>query len=121
MQGDLFAGHPFFASFPALSRSRRPPLPFGPLQPSGSKRSTVPTVRSSPCRTSDILLLPAALSFNHASDLNFRTIRARLQRLEELEKLWETGQIDTYSKKMKSTLDRERTKINSGNVANRER
>ncbi len=42
---------------------------------------------------------------------NFRTIRARLQRLEELEKLWETGQIDTYSKKMKSTLDRERTKI----------
>ncbi len=42
---------------------------------------------------------------------NFRTIRARLQRLEELEKLWETGQIETYSKKMKSTLDRERTKI----------
>jgi small subunit ribosomal protein S2 len=42
---------------------------------------------------------------------NFRTIRARLNRLEELEKLWETGQIETYSKKMKSTLDRERTKI----------
>src|SRR3954471_16664187 len=42
---------------------------------------------------------------------NFRTIRARLQRLEELEKLWETGQIETYSKKMKATLDRERTKI----------
>ncbi len=42
---------------------------------------------------------------------NFRTIRARLQRLEELEKLWESGQIETYSKKMKSTLDRERTKI----------
>src|SRR3954452_15848172 len=42
---------------------------------------------------------------------NFRTIRARLARLEELEKLWETGQIETYSKKMKSTLDRERTKI----------
>src|SRR6185369_12292979 len=42
---------------------------------------------------------------------NFRTIRARLNRLEELEKLWESGQIDTYSKKMKSTLDRERTKI----------
>ena len=38
---------------------------------------------------------------------NFRTIRARLNRLEELEKLWETGQIETYSKKMKSTLDRE--------------
>ena len=42
---------------------------------------------------------------------NFRTIRARLNRLEELEKLWDSGQIETYSKKMKSTLDRERTKI----------
>jgi small subunit ribosomal protein S2 len=47
---------------------------------------------------------------------NFRTIRARLNRLEELEKLWEAGangkaQIDTYSKKMKSTLARERDKI----------
>src|SRR5450432_2902342 len=42
---------------------------------------------------------------------NFRTIRARLSRMDELEKLWETGQIETYSKKMKSTLDRERTKI----------
>jgi small subunit ribosomal protein S2 len=42
---------------------------------------------------------------------NFRTIRARLARLEELEKLWESGQIETYSKKMKSTLGRERDKI----------
>jgi small subunit ribosomal protein S2 len=42
---------------------------------------------------------------------NFRTIRARLNRLEELEKLWESGQIDTYSKKMKSTLAREKQKI----------
>src|SRR5438874_3085021 len=42
---------------------------------------------------------------------NFRTIRQRLNRLEELEKLWETGAIETYSKKMKATLDRERTKI----------
>jgi len=42
---------------------------------------------------------------------NFRTIRARLQRLEQLEKLWESGQIETYSKKMKSTLQREMTKI----------
>ncbi|RMF76095.1 MAG: 30S ribosomal protein S2 [Planctomycetota bacterium] len=43
---------------------------------------------------------------------NFRTIRSRLQRLEELEALmqspeWETG----YSKKMKSTLSRELKKI----------
>src|SRR5438876_11034652 len=44
---------------------------------------------------------------------NFRTIRARLNRLEELEKLWESGQIETYSKKMKSTLAREREKIHS--------
>lgn len=42
---------------------------------------------------------------------NFRTIRSRLQRLEELEKLWETGQIETYSKKMKATLGREMAKI----------
>jgi small subunit ribosomal protein S2 len=42
---------------------------------------------------------------------NFRTIRDRLKRLDELEKLWETGQIETYSKKMKSTLNREMTKI----------
>src|SRR5215218_2459841 len=42
---------------------------------------------------------------------NFRTIRARLLRLEELEKLWETGSIETYSKKMKSTLQREMEKI----------
>src|SRR5207302_2813430 len=42
---------------------------------------------------------------------NFRTIRARLSRLDELEKLWETGQIETYSKKMKATLQREMEKI----------
>src|SRR5207253_1471573 len=42
---------------------------------------------------------------------NFRTIRARLNRLEELEKLFTTGQIETYSKKMKATLQREMVKI----------
>src|SRR5689334_19606905 len=42
---------------------------------------------------------------------NFRTIRARLNRLEELEKLFNTGQIETYSKKMKATLQREMAKI----------
>ncbi|HUB25236.1 MAG TPA: 30S ribosomal protein S2 [Tepidisphaeraceae bacterium] len=46
---------------------------------------------------------------------NFRTIRARLNRLEELEKLWANGQIDSYSKKMKSTLSRERDRI-KGNL-----
>src|SRR5438046_3917788 len=44
---------------------------------------------------------------------NFKTIRARLARLDELEKLWATRQIETYSKKMKSTLLREMTKIKS--------
>jgi small subunit ribosomal protein S2 len=44
---------------------------------------------------------------------NFRTIRARLNRLEDLEKLWASGQIDSYSKKMKSTLSRERDRIKS--------
>ncbi len=47
---------------------------------------------------------------------NFRTIRARLLRLEELEKLWQPNAegrapIDGYSKKMKSTLQREMEKI----------
>ena len=42
---------------------------------------------------------------------NFRTIRSRLARLEELEALEETGQINNYSKKMITTLMREKRKI----------
>ena len=42
---------------------------------------------------------------------NFSTIRQRLKRLEELEKLDETGDINNYSKKMESTLRREKSKI----------
>ncbi len=42
---------------------------------------------------------------------NFKTIRSRLARLEELEKLHETGEIAAYSKKMKSIIDRELNKI----------
>lgn len=42
---------------------------------------------------------------------NFRTIRSRLQRLQELERLLETGEIDTYSKKRRSTLLRELKKV----------
>src|SRR3954468_7345945 len=43
---------------------------------------------------------------------NFRTIRQRLNRLDELDKLWDTGAIESgYSKKMKATLGRERDKI----------
>src|ERR1700761_2628221 len=44
---------------------------------------------------------------------NFRTIRARLNRLDELEKIFGTEAINSYSKKMKSTLQREMTKIKS--------
>ncbi|MHC4447779.1 MAG: 30S ribosomal protein S2 [Planctomycetota bacterium] len=42
---------------------------------------------------------------------NFRTIRERLKRLQELEALVETGELDTYSKKMASNLLREKRKI----------
>ncbi len=42
---------------------------------------------------------------------NFTTIRARLKRLEELEALDESGEINNYSKKMESTLRREKNKI----------
>ncbi len=42
---------------------------------------------------------------------NFRTIRSRLKRLEELESILDGEQALSYSKKMISTLSRERTKI----------
>ncbi len=42
---------------------------------------------------------------------NFRTIRSRLRRLEELERLETTGEIAGYSKKRQSTLNRELEKI----------
>jgi len=42
---------------------------------------------------------------------NFRTIRERLKRLEELEALEASGEIDNYSKKMESQLRREKSKI----------
>lgn len=42
---------------------------------------------------------------------NFRTIRSRLTRLEELERLRETDEISTYSKKMQSSLNREYRKM----------
>ncbi len=42
---------------------------------------------------------------------NFTTIRQRLKRLEELERLEESGEINNYSKKMESTLRREKNKI----------
>lgn len=42
---------------------------------------------------------------------NFRTIRARLKRLEELERIEESGELANYSKKMESQLRREKRKI----------
>ncbi len=42
---------------------------------------------------------------------NFRTIRSRLKRLEELEALQESGELATYSKKQQSRLLRELHKI----------
>jgi small subunit ribosomal protein S2 len=42
---------------------------------------------------------------------NFRTIRSRLERLEELESILDGEQALSYSKKMISTLSRERRKI----------
>ncbi len=43
---------------------------------------------------------------------NYSTIRQRLKRLEELERIEESGEINSYSKKMESQLRREKTKIN---------
>lgn len=42
---------------------------------------------------------------------NFRTIRNRMGRLEELEAIMNSEQINTYSKKMQSALNREYRKI----------
>lgn len=42
---------------------------------------------------------------------NFRTIRSRLTRLEELERLRTTDEISAYSKKMQSSLSREYRKM----------
>ena len=42
---------------------------------------------------------------------NFRTIRSRLGRLEELETILQSEQISTYSKKMQSALNREYRKM----------
>ncbi len=42
---------------------------------------------------------------------NFRTIRSRLGRLEELEEIFSGEQLTTYSKKMQSALSREKRKM----------
>ena len=54
---------------------------------------------------------------------NFRTVRSRLQRLEELEGYEASGELDSFSKKMKATLQREKRKItrNLGGIRRMER
>ncbi|HEV7298671.1 MAG TPA: 30S ribosomal protein S2 [Tepidisphaeraceae bacterium] len=42
---------------------------------------------------------------------NFRTIRARLNRLEELERIFNGPELENYSKKIRATMQRELTKI----------
>lgn len=42
---------------------------------------------------------------------NFRTVRSRLRRLEELEELYNSGELATYSKKQQAKLMRELAKI----------
>ncbi len=42
---------------------------------------------------------------------NFRTIRSRMGRLEELEKIINSEELNTYSKKMQSSLQREYRKV----------
>jgi small subunit ribosomal protein S2 len=42
---------------------------------------------------------------------NFRTIRSRLSRLEELDDIMKTDKLNTYSKKMQSALNREHQKM----------
>lgn len=42
---------------------------------------------------------------------NFRTIRSRMKRLEELDNIFSSGEIETYSKKMQSNLLREHKRM----------
>lgn len=42
---------------------------------------------------------------------NYRTVRSRLSRLEELERIRDSEEINTYSKKMQSALNREYRKM----------
>ena len=51
---------------------------------------------------------------------NFRTIRERLKRLEELDRIEASGEFSNYSKKMESQLRREKSKIdrNLGGIRN---
>ena len=86
----------------------------------GTKRQAKATVRREACRCGMPFVSerwPGGLLTNYS------TIRSRLERLLELERLEETGEIDLYSKKMVSSLRREKGKIeiNLGGVRDMER
>ncbi len=74
----------------------------------GTKRQARPCIES----TCDELSQPYVIERWLGGTLtNFRTIRARLKRLEELESLMDSEEWANYSKKMASQLTRERRKI----------
>jgi small subunit ribosomal protein S2 len=74
----------------------------------GTKRQARDAVRSAAERTGMHYVVERWLG---GTLTNFRTIRSRLQRLEELENLMSGPQWENYSKKMKATLTRELDKM----------
>jgi small subunit ribosomal protein S2 len=76
----------------------------------GTKRQAAPVVQSEAVR----LGLPYVTNRWLGGTLtNFGTIRQRLRRLEELEGMEKSGQMQLFSKKMISTLQREKRRIQS--------
>ena len=74
----------------------------------GTKRQARASVRSVAQQTSMHFVVERWLG---GTLTNFRTIRSRLARLEELEAIETDGMAGKYSKKMMATLNRERRKI----------
>ena len=74
----------------------------------GTKRQAQEIVRSEAIRCEQFFVAERWLG---GTLTNLRTIRERINRLEELENLEKTGRLAEFSKKMISTINRERTKI----------
>ncbi len=74
----------------------------------GTKRQARPVIQNHAQRCNMHLVTERWLG---GTLTNFRTIRSRLARLEELEKLEENGQLSNYSKKRIASLTREKKKI----------
>jgi len=74
----------------------------------GTKRQAAPAVEK---YAADVSMPYVSERWLGGTLTNFRTIRERLKRLVELETLVETGQINSYSKKMTAQLMREKNKI----------